>query len=136
MSWINMPGESAAAETRALPVGVLEPLRFWRSVLGILAQRSTNNAGHHAATFLGLILVVPAVAQAQTPGLQQTLQGLLSGNQGQDQAVREAYERGYQRGRQDGARAAGQNRRESDRYGQDPRAYPNERRPDPPYYNR
>ena len=73
-----------------------------------------------ASTAIGLMLVTPALAQPQTPGWQQTLQGLMSGNQRQDQAVREAYERGYQRGRQDEARMQAE-KQGHDRYGQYPR---------------
>ena len=85
---------------------------------------------------IGLTLAASAAAQPQTPGWQQTLQGLLSGNQGQDQAVREAYERGYQRGRQDEARMqrqSGRNMGQSDQYRP---PYPGQRQPDQPYYNR
>lgn len=48
-----------------------------------------------------LVFTVPCMAQS--PSMQQMLQGLVTGNQGQDHALQEAYERGYQRGRQDEA---------------------------------
>jgi hypothetical protein len=80
------PGPSRLGSWNHSGFGVL----FWES----LHSGAPTMRAIIAATFLGLILVVPAVAQAQTPGLQQTLQGLLSGNQGQDQAVREAYRPG------------------------------------------
>jgi hypothetical protein len=88
-----------------------------------------------ASMAVGMMLVTPAMAQPQTPGWQQTLQGLMSGNQGQDQAVREAYERGYQRGRQDEARMRAERRGQNDRYGQYP-PRPSDQQPDPQYYNR
>ena len=89
-----------------------------------------------AISLLTLSVAAPAAAQPQTPGWQQTLQGLMSGNQSQDQAVREAYERGYQRGRQDEARMSSQTRRGNDRNGEGRQPYPAESQSGQPYYNR
>jgi len=91
------------------------------------------------ALFLGLIAATPAVAQS--PNVQQMLQGLFTGDQNQDRALQEAFERGYQRGRQDEARQQQSNDRyrqreergDADRYGSDRNAYQGNRRPDPAY---
>jgi len=93
-----------------------------------------------ALPVLALITAAPALAQSQTPGWQQSLQGLLSGNQNQDRAVQEAYERGYRRGRQDEARVQNRGDREQysgerDRYRENSRSSPDEGRPDTGYYN-
>src|SRR3954449_8829852 len=93
-----------------------------------------------ALPVLALITAAPALAQPQTPGWQQSLQGLLSGNQNQDRAVQEAYERGYRQGRQDEARVQNRGERERysgerDRYGENSRSSPDEGRPDTGYYN-
>jgi hypothetical protein len=82
----------------------------------------------------GLLLIVPAAAQS--PNVQQLLQGLMTGNQGQDQALRDAFERGYQRGRQDEARMHRSDRREGyreDRGFRDERGPRDERGRDQPY---
>lgn len=47
------------------------------------------------AIILGLTITSPVAAQ--TPNVQQLLQGLTTGNQTQDQALRDAFERGYQK---------------------------------------
>lgn len=65
------------------------------------------------AIILGLTITSPVAAQ--TPNVQQLLQGLTTGNQTQDQALRDAFERGYQKGRQDEARMRRSDRRGSDR---------------------
>lgn len=86
---------------------------------------------------IGIAIASPAAAQ--TPNVQQLLQGLMTGNQSQDQALRDAFERGYQRGRQDEARLQRDHgdrayrrrgdERESDRYR-------DERGPEPRYGRR
>jgi len=69
-----------------------------------------------AATGFGLLAITPLAAQ--TPNVQQLLQGLTTGNQGQDQGLRDAFERGYQKGRQDEAQ-----QRRSDRGGSERGSY-------------
>ncbi len=70
-----------------------------------------------AATGFGLMTISPLAAQ--TPNVQQLLQGLTTGNQSQDQGLRDAFERGYQKGRQDEAQQRRSDRGGSDRGGND-----------------
>ncbi len=81
------------------------------------------------AAVLTLASAIPA--SAQTPNVQQLLQGLTTGNQSQDQALRDAFERGYQKGRQDEAqngrsgRTGGNNRNSRQGLPDDSRNYDN-----------
>jgi hypothetical protein len=90
-----------------------------------LGRKEDNMRISHLMLLVGTVLAMPAAAVAQSsPGLQQTLGGLLTGNQGQDDALRQAYQRGYERGRNDEARALQANsrgNRSDDRYSNGPR---------------
>jgi hypothetical protein len=88
-------------------------LLFQRSSFAEARTEDRNMRLVIAVAGLGLAIANPLAAQ--TPNVQQLLQGLTTGNQNQDQALRDAFERGYRRGRQDEAQMRHSDRKGSDR---------------------